>query len=136
VVYAATKSAKPDALVITHTPHPGFVDVTDMIRLNDMLRLKDRGPVPDVVPQMRYRAKVVRAACPELLVETDDWCVPDLETWRAYQAIKRELGVPSLYYATHLDRTGEELTPDDYEVLRGFAEVARGASRRPRRATG
>ncbi|MBD0329711.1 MAG: hypothetical protein ICV64_06365 [Thermoleophilia bacterium] len=127
VVYAAAKAAKPDALVITHTPHPGFVDVTDMIRLNDMLRLKDPGPVPAVVPQMRYRANVVRAACPELLVETDDWCVPDRETWRAYQTIKHELGVPSLYYATHFDRTGEELALEDYEALRRLAELAGGA---------
>jgi hypothetical protein len=96
--------------------------VTDMIRLNDMLRLKDLGPVGDIVPQMRYRAEVVRAACPELLVDTDDWCAPDLDTWRAYLAIKRELGVPALYYATHLDRTGEALTADDYEGLqRAFA---------------
>jgi hypothetical protein len=93
-----------------------------------MLRLKDLGPAPDVVPQMRYRAKVVRAACPELLVDTDDWCAPDLDTWRAYLAVKGELGVPALYYATHLDRSGEELTADDYQALRGvFAEEKRSA---------
>ena len=53
IVYAAAKEAKPDALVITHTPHPSFVDVTDMIRLNDIIG-------GDVVEQMT-RARGDRA---------------------------------------------------------------------------
>jgi hypothetical protein len=118
LVYRAAKEAKPDALVITQTPHPAFVDVTDMVRLNDMLRMDDPGPMPPVVPQMRFRADVVRAACPEIPIDTDDWCVPDLRTWRAYAEEKLELGVPSLYYVTHLDASGERLEPEDYEVLR------------------
>jgi hypothetical protein len=116
-VYGAAKRAKPDALVITHAPHPAFVDVADMIRLNDMLRLDDLGPSARVLPQMRYRAAVVRAACPELMVDTDDWCAPDLETWRAYLREKADLGVPALYYAGHLDATGEALTDEDYAAL-------------------
>jgi hypothetical protein len=47
-----------------------------MIRLNDMPRIDDGAPFPPIVPQMRYRAAVVRAACPDLLIDTDDWCVP------------------------------------------------------------
>jgi hypothetical protein len=117
IVYSAAKEAKPDALVMTHTPHPAFVDVTDMIRLNDMSRADGDGLLP-VVGQMAYRAAVVRAACPEVLVDTDDWCVPDLATWREYVVLKPTLGVPSLYYASHLDATGEALTHDDYEALR------------------
>jgi hypothetical protein len=120
VVYAGVKESKPDALVITQTPHPSFADVTDMVRLNDMLRLDDPGPVPAaaVVPQMRYRAAVAHAALPDVLVDTDDWCAPDRETWRAYLEAKHELGVQSLYYATHLDLTGEALGEDDYAALR------------------
>jgi hypothetical protein len=119
-IYTAAKHAKPDALVITHTPHPAFSDVTDMIRLNDMLRLDDPDPVAPapVVAQMRYRAEVVRAACPGLLVDTDDWCVPDLAGWREYAAVKPALGIPSLYYSTHLDLTGEALEDRDYETIR------------------
>jgi hypothetical protein len=114
VVYAAAKEAKPDALVITHTPHPSFVDVTDMIRLNDMLRAEGA----PIVVQMRYRAEVARAACPELPIDTDDWCIPDLATWREYLAVKSDLGVPSLYYSSHLDATGESLALEDYDALR------------------
>jgi hypothetical protein len=134
-IYDAAKQTKPDALVITHTPHPGFADVTDMVRLNDMLRLDDPEPIVPVVPQMRYRAEVVRAACPGVLVDTDDWCVPDLAGWREYAEAKPTLGVPSLYYSTHLDLTGEALEERDYETLRrtwdawrrGTAEGARQA---------
>jgi hypothetical protein len=118
VVHAAAKEAKPDALLITHTPHPGFVDVTDMIRLNDMLRIDDPGPFPPIVPQMQYRADVARAACPELLIDTDDWCVPSLAEWRRYLAVKSALGVPSLYYADALDLSGEAFEPEDYAALK------------------
>jgi hypothetical protein len=118
VVYAAAKEAKPDALIVTHTPHPSFVDVTDMIRLNDMLLVEAHAPVPPVVPQMRYRADVVRAACPEVPIDTDDWCVPDLETWRDYLDAKLDFGVPALYYVDHVDATGEAFEQDDYEALR------------------
>jgi hypothetical protein len=111
VVYAAAKEAKPDALVITHTPHPSFVDVTDMIRLNDMTS-------GEIVPQMTFRTDVVRAACPELLIDTDDWRVPDKHSWRAFLDVKAGFGVPSLYYASHLDATGEELDDDDYAAVR------------------
>ncbi len=127
VVYDAAKEVEPDALVITHTPHPAFVDVSDMLRLNDMLRLDDLGPVPAVLPQMRYRAEVTRAACPELPIDTDDWCVPDLATWRSYLELKPELGVPALYYASHLDATGESLTRHDYEALRRMWTAWRNA---------
>ncbi len=117
VVHDGAKQAKPDALIVTHTPHPSFAAVTDMIRLNDMLRLGDPEQPESVVPQMRHRAAVARAACPELLVDTDDWCVPSLAAWREYLATKRELGVPALYYADALE-TGERLGPDDYRALR------------------
>jgi hypothetical protein len=113
VVHAAAKAAKPEALLVTQTPHPAYVDVADMIRLNDMI-----GGHDSVVPQMRFRAEVARAACPELLVDTDDWRVPSLDAWREYLEAKPELGVPSLYYATHIDSTGEALEESDYHLLR------------------
>jgi anti-sigma-K factor RskA len=89
-----------------------------MVRLNDMLRLSAGVAPASVLPQMEHRARVAHAACPELLVDTDDWCVPSLAAWREYLAAKSALGVPALYYASKLDATGEELTPDDYSLLR------------------
>jgi hypothetical protein len=116
VVYAAAKEAKPDALVMTHTPHPSFVDVTDMIRLNDVIK-------GEIVQQMTFRADVVRAACPELPIDSDDWRIQDKRSWREFLELKPELGVPSLYYASHLDATGEELDDDDYAALRRVWQV-------------
>lgn len=43
VLYEVIKEIKSDALVITHTPDPGFNDVTDMLRLNDALMLDQPG---------------------------------------------------------------------------------------------
>ncbi|MBA2383336.1 MAG: hypothetical protein H0V68_01545 [Actinobacteria bacterium] len=118
LVYGAAKDAKPVALVITHTPHPSFADVTDMIRLNDMGRTDDLHPSARVVAQMRHRAQVARAAVPELLVDTDDWCVPSLAEWREYVEVKPSLGVPSLYYSRAVDATGEAFEERDYDALR------------------
>lgn len=130
VTYAAAKSVRPDALIITHTPHPGFVDVTDMLRLNDMLRLDDVHQPASVVPQMRQRAQIVAAACPEVLVDTDDWCALDRADWRRYLAVKPDFGVPALYYATHLDRTGEPLRDEDYAAIRESWAAWRSARQR------
>jgi hypothetical protein len=98
ILYDEAKRTKPDALVMTHTPNPHFADVTDMIRLNDV---NLRAPV---VPQMTHRARVVAAACPQLLVDTDNWPMADPESFRQYVRLQPRLGVPSLYYATHVDR--------------------------------
>jgi hypothetical protein len=117
-VHDEAKRLKPDSLLIGQAPNPAVDPYVDMIRLNDMLRLDDPEPAVPIVPQMRYRAAVVRAASPDHPVDTDDWCVPDLANWRAYAAIQPELGVPALYYATHLDLTGERLEPGDYALLR------------------
>jgi hypothetical protein len=120
LLYAAAKAAKSDALVVTHAPHPAFAAVSDMIRLNDMLRPHRDDPhaTAAVVTQMRHRAAVARAACPELLLDTDDWCVPSLAAWRGYLAAKPSLGVPVLYYADTIDATGERLEAEDYAALR------------------
>ncbi len=112
------RRVKPQSLLVGHVPNELVAGAVDMLRLNDTLRLDDPQPRVDVVSQMRYRAAVVRAACPDHLVDTDDWCAPDLATWRAYLAAKVELGVPALYYATGLDLSREAFTDGDYELLR------------------
>ncbi len=112
ILYAEAKLVKPDALVMTHTPHPYLADVLDMIRLNDINVGKD------VNRAMTHRARVARLGCPEAVIDTDNWPITDKATWRAYIQLQPELGVPSLYFATHIDSTGEALTPEDYALLR------------------
>ena len=117
-LYDGAKEAKPDALIVTHTPNPHFADVTDMIRLNDLLRLDEPDPFAAAVPQMRHRARIARAVDPGWLIDTDDWCMPTKAEWRSYLALKPDLGVPALYYATGTDLSDEDFTEDDYIAIR------------------
>jgi hypothetical protein len=112
LIYTSAKETREDALVMTHTPHPYLADVADMIRLNDINTGKDTAQA------MHHRARVARIACPDLLIDTDNWPVTDRAAWRAYLPLQAELGVPSLYYATHIDNSGEPLTAGDYELIR------------------
>ena len=107
------KRCKPDALIMTHTPHPAFADVSDMIRLNDV------NAGADVNAQMLHRARVARAALPQHLIDTDNWPMPSRAAWRDYLRLQPRLGVPSLYFATHLDGDGQPITPDDARLIRG-----------------
>ena len=112
-LYGAAKAAKPDALVVTHTVHPLFADVTDMIRLNDILStdLPDRGASP--AAQMATRALIVRHTLPGVPIDTDQWPMPDRASWLEYVDAQPALGVPALYYVDRIDNSGEALTDDD-----------------------
>lgn len=118
ILWDEAKRVRPEALVVTHAANPYFARVTDMIRLNDV------NAGSPVVPQMLHRARVARAACPHHLIDTDNWPMPSRQAWREYVKVQGEIGVPALYYATHLD-TGEPLEEDDYEALRRLFARAR-----------
>jgi len=120
ILHDEAKQVKADALVMTHTPNPYFASVTDMIRLNDIVT---EAPV---VAQMTHRAKVARIGCPTLLIDTDNWPMPSREAWREYLKVQLDLGIPSLYFATHIDcRGGEPLEEQDYAALRSLWAEAR-----------
>ncbi|CAN5885381.1 hypothetical protein BH24DEI2_BH24DEI2_01230 [soil metagenome] len=112
ILYDETKKTKPDALLMTHTPHPYLGDVLDMIRLNDINTGRAVGPA------MRHRARVASLALPDTLIDTDNWPMPDLAAWRAYTELQAELGIPSLYFVSHIDKTGEALSESDYALVR------------------
>lgn len=112
IIYDQTKRIKPDALVMAHTPHPYLADCVDMIRLNDI------NMNADVLCAMQHRARLVNIACPGVIIDTDNWPIKDRAMWRSYVKLQPELGVPALYFATHIDRTGEPLTEDDYRLIR------------------
>ncbi|WP_282944983.1 hypothetical protein [Cellulomonas endometrii] len=116
-LYRAAKAAKPDALVVTHTPHPAFADVCDMVRLNDVLERDTDAAVVPLADQMRVRRSIARAALPGHLVDTDQWPMLDVAQWRDYVAAQAEGGVPALYYAERVDRSGEPLTPADLALV-------------------
>lgn len=116
-LYRAAKAAKPDALVVTHTPHPGFGDVCDMIRLNDVLERDTAGGTVPAVDHLVFRHAVVAAALPHHLVDTDQWPIADRAEWRAYVSRQGHLGVPALYYVDRIDRSGETLTEEDLALV-------------------
>lgn len=112
IIHDEAHRVKPDALVMTHTPHPYLVDVVDMIRLNDINTGKD------VNRAMTHRAKIAAIACPHTVIDTDNWPITDKAAWRDYVKLQPDLGVPSLYYASHIDSTREPLNDDDYALIR------------------
>lgn len=112
ILHSEAKATKPDALIMSHTPHPYLADVVDMVRLNDINIGRD------VNRAMRHRARIAVIACPEAIIDTDNWPITDKAAWRAYLEIQPELGIPSLYYATHIDSTQEPLDADDYALIR------------------
>lgn len=121
IIYDEAKATKRDALIVTHTPNPYLADVTDMIRLNDMLdltRLEDPTAGTDIIRTVTQRAIVARIACPHALIDTDNWPVRSRTAWREYVRLQPSLGIPSLYFSTHIDLTGEALEEADYELIR------------------
>jgi hypothetical protein len=128
-IHRAAKAAKPDALVITHSPHPSFGDVTDMLRLNDILVHSLAGDPVTPARQLAFRHAVVAATMPEHLIDTDQWPIATRDEWRDYVSDQVVLGVPSLYYAEHLhfteylhfaeriDHVGDDLTAEDLALV-------------------
>lgn len=114
LIYGAAKEAKPDALIIGQSPTPYLTDVQDMIRLGDIYSAR----ADSVTAEMTFRADMTRQVDPTWLIDTDGWPLPSLRAMRDYIDAQPALGVPSLYYATHLDTTGEALTADDYARIR------------------
>jgi hypothetical protein len=116
-IYDAAKATKPDALVITHSPHPSFGDVCDMVRLNDVLQLDPAGRPVNVVDQLRFRSAVVTAALPGHLIDTDQWPMPSREQWLAYADEQPRLGIPALYYVRSVGTPDESITADDLKAI-------------------
>ncbi|MCM0649652.1 hypothetical protein NBE98_14890 [Clostridium swellfunianum] len=112
IIYTEAKKVKKDALVMSHTPNPYLEDVTDMIRLNDV------NTATDINSAMLHRARVAKAACPNLVIDTDNWPMPNKQAWLDYVKLQPELGVPSLYYLDMIDNSKEDITEEDYKVIR------------------
>ncbi|MFC4587992.1 TIM-barrel domain-containing protein [Sphaerisporangium corydalis] len=114
LIYQTAKEIKPDALIMGQSPNPYFADVLDMVRLGDIYT-RDRD---SVVADMAFRARMARIADENWLIDTDGWPLPSLSAFREYVEAQPGLGVPSLYYATHLDTTGEALTEAEFALIR------------------
>jgi hypothetical protein len=116
-IYSAAKAANPDALVITHTPHPSFGDVCDMVRLNDVLDTDTEQRPVAAAEQLRFRHAVVTRSMPGHLIDTDQWPMQTRADWLGYAREQAGLGVPSLYYVTAIDNSREPITGADLEQV-------------------
>lgn len=112
IIYEAAHACKPDALVVTHAANAHFADVTDMLRLNDISAVQR-----DVIRIMWHRQKLALAACPDWLIDCDNSSAPTRQEWLEYSKIQPDLGVPSLYFLTGVDGTGEPIPLEDFDVL-------------------
>jgi hypothetical protein len=114
LLYETVKEVKPDALVIGQSPNPYFAGTQDMLRLGDIYTHH----AESVAEEMSFRAAIARITDPSWLIDTDGWPMPSLVALREYVDLQPAIGVPSLYYVSHLDTTGEALTLDDYARIR------------------
>jgi hypothetical protein len=117
IIYAEAKATKEDALIIGHSINPYFIDVIDMARLNDVVFIPGRPELDDYVDSMLVRQKVVRAVSGDWLIDADNWPSPNRAAWLDYVHKQPEVGVPSLYYITHVDESGEEIRPEDIAAV-------------------
>jgi len=97
IIYEEAKKAKADALVMNHCPNPYFAENTDVARLNDM-----NCTWPDVRDAMTHRYKVAKAACPDSLIDMDNFAIGNYKAWLNYMLFQPSMGIPSLYWATHI----------------------------------
>jgi hypothetical protein len=112
-LHTAAHRVRPDALVITHTVHPSFAGITDMVRTNDVLEHDVAGrPVP-VTAQLRARQEIVATVLPGHPVDTDQWPMPNRAEWLEYAHAQSGFGVPALYY---LERVGDDEPIDDQHL--------------------
>lgn len=112
-LYDTVKSIKSDALVIGQSANPYFADCADMLRLGDLYPSTE-----SVNAQMIFRATMAKIANPFWLIDMDNWPIPSLKSLREYMEIQPQYGVPSLYYATHIDTTGERITVQEFYHIR------------------
>ncbi|HEX4443644.1 MAG TPA: hypothetical protein VHZ81_08755 [Galbitalea sp.] len=116
-LYVAAKDAKLDAMIITHAMHPSFGDVTDVVRLNDVLERDPEGVMVPVVDQLLFRHGVASRALPGHPIDTDQWPMPSRAEWLNYVRTQGELGIPALYYVESIDATNEAIDEADLTVV-------------------
>ncbi len=115
-IHRTSKRVKPDSLVITHTVHPSFGDVCDMIRTNDVLQHDVTGAPVSVAAQLRARYEIVATTMPQHPVDTDQWPMPSRDEWLDYAVMQGGLGVPALYYLEQVS-DADPILPEHLAVI-------------------
>lgn len=108
------RSLRPDALIIGQSPNPYFSESFDMLRLGDIYSHTNKS----VNEEMIFRVKMAKAANPNWLIDMDGWPLPSLYAFENYMTAQGKYGVPSLYYASHLDTTNEKIGADVFAKIK------------------
>lgn len=93
LLYDSAKAIRPDALINCSAAHPYFAEVMDEARLHDY-----RGDMRNCVSVMTHRAKLMKAALPGILIDTDAGGTGSRRDFRRFIAAQPSLGVPDLYF--------------------------------------
>jgi hypothetical protein len=123
LTHEAARAANPRAMVESHAINPHFRDTCGVARLNDVFT-----DLASVVEQMAHRARVARASGFEI-IDTDCWTMPTRAALIEYIEAQPLLGIPSLYYARRVDRSGEELRDQDFARIASVWAGYRGGNR-------
>ena len=113
LLYETAKQVRPDALVVGQSPNPYFANCIDMQTIGDLYSPDARS----VNDHAELRARLIGAADDGWLIEMHGWPLPSVDAMRKYVALQCQLGVPTLYYLSHLDTTGEPLTDELFGVV-------------------
>ena len=120
------EGGEADALVITHTPHPAFVDVTDMIRLNDMVGGRRAPSCRRCATAREVALRGVPGAARSTPTTGASRASP---SGASTSRRSPSSACPSLYYVRTVDATGEAFEP---RRLRGAAaHLGRWEARTP-----
>jgi len=120
LIASTMRDAKAEAVLETHCANPYFVDVTDMLRLNDIFCTHE-----DVRPMMAFRARIARLVNPHWPIDTDNDPFISRQAWLEYMRFQPTIGIPSLYTATHMSFSLpatplEVVTPEDLQEIKGI----------------
>lgn len=113
VIYEAAKKAKPDSVIYTQTPHPYFVDVADVMRLNDMYIFKK-----DLKAKIVHRVKVAKAVSKDWPVNIDNHPCASIKDWLINAKVAKKYGVLHNCYARTIEFSGEKISKKDYNSFR------------------
>lgn len=111
ILYDETHKNKEDAMIETQTPNPLFRESSDVLRLNDIWY-----GTRDVEKVMRIRARISRIAGWEVL-DCDNASSTNLYEWWNYMLAQPYIGVPSLYFVSHLESSFEVPSEAQWQYL-------------------
>ncbi len=106
------KEAKADALINCSCAHPYFDEIADHCRIHDY----SDNAMRNCVEVMTHRARLARAALPDVLIDTDAGGTCSRRDFHRWIKVQPELGIPDLYYLGAFK--GTPMDEEDVSLIR------------------